>query len=683
MDNNVGTTEATHDHSFLDPLGQRIRRPRTGFFYDAGLLLVAFAMVLLPVIYVALIGLAGWAVYYHASHHFVPIMSWGTRNWRVMLIKLFVYATPIVVGLIVVFFMLKPLLNRRRKPPQSLALNPAAEPVLFAFIEAVCRAVGAPIPRRVNLDCQLNAAAGFRRGFFSFLGNDLVLVIGLPLAGNLTVGELAGVLAHEFGHFAQGVGMRLSYLVDSVNQWFARVVFERDAWDVWLTEAAEQAEEWWQSFLFHIAQLGVGFSRLILHGLMLAGHGISCFMARQMEYDADLHEIRLSGSEVFERTTQKLAILSVALERSYQEMRVQWNTSRQLPDSVPAALRVAHQQLPAPLVAKVHGELGLKTSGLFATHPSPAERIRRARREAEAGIFHDDRPASVLFENFAVPASQVTLLHYVEDLGLPVAPELLVPITLTESQVTAATAIEPTPTREVFFGLGELVLPFNHAAGPDHADAADPRQTIAALDAQLSALAPRLEPLASEYWSNRAAWASAEASRRLRESGAPDDREDSSTASELRESIESTRRTLREVVQAINQRFELAAEISGTESKANDELATLAANYVRWREVADELAVIHELKQRSQREPSAQVTAELTRQLQRVEQLAAGISHPVDLPRNAPAARIRLTVGADATTLAITRLKTAAQEGMNDYVQRITHIWWSVQPDAG
>jgi hypothetical protein len=161
METEVGTSDSPRDYSFIEPLTAGIQRPRPGFFYNFGLLLVAFTMVLLPVIYVALIGLAGWAVYYHAFHHFEPIMAWGSRNWRVMLIKFFVYVTPIVVGLIIVFFMIKPLLSRRRKPPQSLALNPANEPVLFAFIDAVARAVGAPMPRRVDLDCQLNAAGVF------------------------------------------------------------------------------------------------------------------------------------------------------------------------------------------------------------------------------------------------------------------------------------------------------------------------------------------------------------------------------------------------------------------------------------------------------------------------------------------------------------------------------------------
>ena len=80
------------------------------------------------------------------------------------------------------------------------------------------------------MDCLVNASAGFGRDAGLF-GQNLVLTIGLPLVAGLTARQFAGVLAHEFGHFSQGAGMRLSYVVRSVNAWFARVVFERDGWD--------------------------------------------------------------------------------------------------------------------------------------------------------------------------------------------------------------------------------------------------------------------------------------------------------------------------------------------------------------------------------------------------------------------------------------------------------------------
>jgi len=52
--------------------------------YKFGLLLVTFAMILLPVIYLALIALAGYGVYYHATEN-VSIFSWSLPGRLVIL----------------------------------------------------------------------------------------------------------------------------------------------------------------------------------------------------------------------------------------------------------------------------------------------------------------------------------------------------------------------------------------------------------------------------------------------------------------------------------------------------------------------------------------------------------------------------------------------------------------------
>jgi len=92
---------------------------------------------------------------------------------------------------------------------------------LFEFVDQLCDLVGrARGPRKIKVDCQVNASAGFAGGMFSLLGHNLVLTIGLPLAAGLNLRQLTGVLAHEFGHFAQGTAMRVSYIVRSINGWF-------------------------------------------------------------------------------------------------------------------------------------------------------------------------------------------------------------------------------------------------------------------------------------------------------------------------------------------------------------------------------------------------------------------------------------------------------------------------------
>src|SRR4029450_10901664 len=103
--------------------------------------------------------------------------------------------------------------------PAKYSLTPQSDPVLFAFIARVCEQVKAPLPSRVDVDCRINASAHFRRGLWSLHSNDLVLTIGLPLVAGLTMEEFAGVLAHEFGHFAQGAGMRVTDVGRERGNW--------------------------------------------------------------------------------------------------------------------------------------------------------------------------------------------------------------------------------------------------------------------------------------------------------------------------------------------------------------------------------------------------------------------------------------------------------------------------------
>src|SRR5947209_11980035 len=87
-------------------------------------------------------------------------------------------------------------------------------PRLFHFIDRVFEETGAPYPRRVFVDAEVNAAAfddgnALAQLFFPGRKN---LLIGLGLANVVNLTEFKAVLAHEFGHFSQR-SMRLGVYV--------------------------------------------------------------------------------------------------------------------------------------------------------------------------------------------------------------------------------------------------------------------------------------------------------------------------------------------------------------------------------------------------------------------------------------------------------------------------------------
>jgi len=375
---------------------------RTETLYHVGLVFVAFAMVLLPVIYLALIGLAAWSVWYHLTRDTWMVSEGSASTFRVL-----AYIGPAVAGVILVFFMIKPFFAARKQEPESITLDAEKEPLLFAFVKKICDLVGAPMPRQVDVDCEVNASAGLRRGLWS---RDLVLTIGLPLAAGLDMRHFAGVLAHEFGHFAQGAGMRMTYVIRHINAWFARVVYERDAWDARL-EAIADGAPWQIAVILHAARGCVWVTRRILWALMHVGHAISCFMLRQMEYDADSYAAKVVGGDAQETTASRIRVLNAATHFAYEDVRQCWS-SRRLPENLMLLIDHKSTSLPGEVHEKLTAAYAEEKTGWFDTHPCDADRISAVRRLNESGIFHSTEPSTRLFSDFAALSSAVTRHQY-------------------------------------------------------------------------------------------------------------------------------------------------------------------------------------------------------------------------------------------------------------------------------
>jgi len=412
----------------LYSLSGRIEPTRLSWAYRAGLVVVAIAMLILPLVYLGLIVAAVGAVWWHLTANTWIVTGRGSGGiWR-----LIAYLGPAVAGSVLAFFMVKPVLARPVRRVDPIPIQPDSEPDLFRFVERTCEQVRAPVPSRIQVDCNVNASASFL-SVLALLRPRFVLTIGLPLTAGLTIRQFGGVLAHEFGHFAQGGGMRLTFLVRSINGWFARVVGERDQWDERLEHWAKEADSR-ISIVFLLAQASVWCSRRILYALMMAGHGISCFMMRQMEYDADSYEIKLVGSAAFIETSARMRELNVGTQIGYTDLREGW-VRRTLPSNLPAFLHDRCNRLPENLAKQVRQIPDAKT-GLFDTHPSDADRARAAEQANASGILRGgDAPATLLFRNFDALSAAATRHHYEHDLGLSLDSATLVD---TEVAVTAS-----------------------------------------------------------------------------------------------------------------------------------------------------------------------------------------------------------------------------------------------------
>jgi Zn-dependent protease with chaperone function len=384
-------------------------RPKSvSLLYKLGLGAVALIMVLLPIIYVGIIVLVAWGVYEHALH---PRYQLGGGT-----VALLGYLAPIIVGGVLVFFMIKPLFARRPKDYEPPGVLPAEEPELFRLIYAVCDTVQAPRPARVLVDFQVNAFAGFRRGLPDLLRRRLTLSIGLPLVAGLSVRQFGGVLAHEFGHFSQGAAMRLTFIVRSVNAWFARVVYERDAWDDRLRSSAQRSDFRF-GIILHLARAMVWVTRRILWLLMNVGHAVSCFMMRQMEFDADRFESQVVGSETFAETTRHFQLLNAAWQQTIAQQTEAYATNR-LVNDLPGLSAMAAKRLATKAVQANRAVLPTAKTGWFDTHPSDHDRIQASKALGAVGMLHGDGDATKLFRDFRATAHALTKHYYEEECGI-------------------------------------------------------------------------------------------------------------------------------------------------------------------------------------------------------------------------------------------------------------------------
>lgn len=381
--------------------------------YRVALIAVAFTMFLVPVIYLAMVGGLGYALYLHAVHDLKYV---GSVHGRAAVFALGLYAAPLLAGVVVILFLLRPVLLVFAGRPAPVSLDPHEEPAVFAFVEAICREIGAPVPKRIDVTGEPNASASFRQGLLSvIIPGDLVLTIGMPLVTGLRLNQFAGVLAHELGHFSQGAGMRANYMTAVIGSWLHAAAYGQDELGA-IARSQLQSEHSRFKVIAFFVLIGTWVSRLLLRVLLSTVGIVGCVMLRRMEFDADRHEVRLVGSKESIVTTRRILEINEAFAGCLIEVRDFWNND-QLPDDLPALVGVRSEAITGEQAAAVRKQLEHGKTAFFDTHPSHAARIKFAERLNEEGIFNLDQPATVLFRDVHAAGKKASYAFYREAIG--------------------------------------------------------------------------------------------------------------------------------------------------------------------------------------------------------------------------------------------------------------------------
>lgn len=407
---------AAEAEALLRALDGQARRPRISACYGLGLLAAGVAMLMLPLAYLGLIAAIAWGLYRHATGEAVAL---GDRA------SLFFYVVPLVFGVAMIVFLVKPLLAPRARRRRTRALKPQDQPLLFDFVRKVCRLMGAIEPGRIEASCdtRIHMEAGSLRG--AMIGRDLTLRIGLPLVYELDLRQFTGCLAHAFSHGGRGVGMRLWAVIRRVDGFFTRLARERDDWDEALARRAAGRNilaRWAAGFTMRL----VAISRGALWVFMKAGNLVSSFLSRQMTYDADRRAAAVVGANGVGGGVFIAQLLDIAWRKTLDDV-AQAREERRVADDLPALVHTNFGLIGDGMRGHVRESMASQRAGALGMAPAPWSRIRRLEAENEKGFFFDDRPATLLFRDFGALCRDVSMDYYAAAMGPSLAQTAVIP----------------------------------------------------------------------------------------------------------------------------------------------------------------------------------------------------------------------------------------------------------------
>ncbi|MGB5980858.1 MAG: M48 family metalloprotease [Nonlabens sp.] len=165
------------------------------------------AIILFIFLYTALVAALGWLTYYAFIYEITSI------NKLTILLKIGAIAGA---GMLIVFTVKFIFKLKNTQPVNRIKIDLESNPKLKHFVMQICKETGAPQPKNVYADPDVNAYVSYTNMWMSlFLPTRKNLTIGLGLVSCLNLSEFKAVIAHEFGHFSQRSTKIGSYIISA------------------------------------------------------------------------------------------------------------------------------------------------------------------------------------------------------------------------------------------------------------------------------------------------------------------------------------------------------------------------------------------------------------------------------------------------------------------------------------
>ncbi|HEY6124392.1 MAG TPA: M48 family metallopeptidase, partial [Steroidobacteraceae bacterium] len=310
-------------------------------------------------------------------------------------------------------FMLKALFFiQHRFDVEDIEITRQDQPQLFDFIDRLADEARAPRAHKVYLSARVNAAVFYDLSLLNLIvPSKKNLEIGLGLVNVVTLGELKAVLAHEFGHFAQR-SMAVGRWVYISQQIAGHVVARRDALDKLLQQLSRfDLRIAWVGWILSVIVWSIrSMMDVLFRGVLLAQRALS----RQMEFQADLVAVSLTGSDALIHALHKLNAADDAWDKALSFANSECRAKRGITDLFAVQNRIIErmreilnqplygQVPPLPATARDSHRV-FKTElaqppRMWGTHPPSADRENNAKQRYVAAPV-DERSAWEVFRN--------------------------------------------------------------------------------------------------------------------------------------------------------------------------------------------------------------------------------------------------------------------------------------------
>ncbi len=397
--------------NYFPNIAKPLTSARNGARYLQRLLLATAQASTLALSYVG-IALLGILLLIFYSWHFGYLLTAPP-----LLFSIPMFVIPWLALALGVVWLLRPFYPLRPALFEPVALHPQLQPELFQWLAQLCEVIAVSMPTEIAIDTRLANTVALRAGAKAFWHGEAQLVLSLPLLDIGNLRDSSGNIAAALGTQATPLALRCNRTIKIIDERLQACLENRD----WLSAQLTLLEQKMSTSKMRLAiaalrQLSAQHNRLLAYFVQRLA-ALQQRLQRHTVLEADRLQTLFTGSTHFIESLLQQHKLAEAY-RDANALNFADRSAGGLVANLPALIRHYYDNFDS----KIEQQLRAQWSDASARNSrsdttTPGERIAAVQARNDAGVIDADAPASTLFSQYTMLASEVTAAYYTE-LGL-------------------------------------------------------------------------------------------------------------------------------------------------------------------------------------------------------------------------------------------------------------------------